>query len=855
MIFYLLILAFAFFQVSSSTAISVAPLLKEVQDDLKAERYLDARQKLENAAKRFADSAVIWSHLGLAHDRLNEIGPAIAALRKALTLAPQDAHLHFHLASLYERKGDVVQALDEYRKGLAIDLTDPTGNESYALLLMRTGKYKDALDPLLRAKKKEDSSLSARLALIECFLKEGMALEGETETQELLASGMASPQDQVKLASVLVENKQPDLAEQVLKVALASAPDLGDAYGVLGLLHQNQGKYEQAEKELSRAIQSTSPARYSLALAQVRLVRQGEPQFPKTDVAWFQNTAPGVAYVGSQSCAACHAEIYESYRKTAMGRSMKLASESQPWEGVPLPATIFDQEQDRYFQVFRQGSDIYQSEYALNSEGQERYRQTEKIAYVIGAGSQGMGYIIRRGNHLFEAPLTFYTRPGVWGLSPGYELNNLGFSRPILEECIVCHSGQPLPIRGRYGLYNSPPFRELAIGCENCHGPGELHVSERAQGPPVSSGFDSTIVNPSKLPGWLADNICMSCHQGGDARVLHPGKSYSDYRPGIPLAYTLATFTIPPNRETPPQSALLEHNFSLRLSRCFRASEGQMRCTTCHDPHRQITGEKKVAYYREKCLSCHTESSCLLAPQDRLRSSALNDCSGCHMPKRPAKEIEHAALTNHRIVKRADQPYPENAFSLTTPSLPKLIHVSALPGRDASAVPALTLLQAYRSLSLNHPEYEEPYARLLTELAQSQRDDPIVLAALAQKLMSSQTPQARSEGIGYLSRAIERGSTSPNDYLLLADLLARSNRVPESIDILKKGIFLAPYVSEFYQSMATRFLSIGKYSDALDTIRKGKELFPGDPAVNVLLGKAEQSLVPPNGSKTKLPRP
>ena len=346
-----------------------------------------------------------------------------------------------------------------------------------------------------------------------------------------------------------------------MKVALASAPDLGDVYGVLGLLHQNQGKYEQAEKELSRAVQSTSSARYSLALAQVRLVRPGEPQFPKKDVAWFQNTAPGVAYVGSQSCAACHAEIYESYLKTAMGRSMKLASEPQSWEGVPVPATIFDQEQNRYFQVFRQGSDTYQSEYALNSEGQERYRQTEKIAYVIGAGSQGMGYIIQRGDHLFEAPLTFYTRPRVWGLSPGYESNNLGFSRPILGECIVCHSGQPLPIPGRYGLYSNPSFRELAIGCENCHGPAGLHVSERVQGPPVSNGFDSTIVNPSKLPGWLADNICMSCHQGGDARVLHPGKNYSDYRPGTPLAYTLATFTIPPNRETPPQSALLDTTF------------------------------------------------------------------------------------------------------------------------------------------------------------------------------------------------------------------------------------------------------------------------------------------------------
>ena len=81
------------------------------------------------------------------------------------------------------------------------------------------------------------------------------------------------------------------------------------------------------------------------------------------------------------------------------------------WERVPIPVTVFDQEQNRYFQVFRQGTDIYQSEYALDSEGQERYKQTEKIAYVMGAGSEGMAYIVQKGNYLFEAPLSFYTRP------------------------------------------------------------------------------------------------------------------------------------------------------------------------------------------------------------------------------------------------------------------------------------------------------------------------------------------------------------------------------------------------------------------------------------------------------------
>lgn len=209
------------------------------------------------------------------------------------------------------------------------------------------------------------------------------------------------------------------------------------------------------------------------------------------------------------------------------------------------------------------------------------------------------------------------------------------------------------------------------------------------------------------------------------------------------------------------------------------------------------------------------------------------------MPKRDLREIQHAALSNHRIVRRADQPYPEEAFRLTTPALPNLIHLSAIPSRSAAAVSPFTLLQAYRTLSLSHhDEFEEPHTKLLHQLAQSEPNNPVVLAALAQKAMSSQTLQSRSDAIRYLSRAIQLGSTEPNDFLLLADLLARSDRVSEGISVLTKGLLLAPYVKEFYQSLASQLISMGKHSEALDTIKKGLGLFPGDTRLNTLLKQA-----------------
>ena len=74
---------------------------------------------------------------------------------------------------------------------------------------------------------------------------------------------------------------------------------------------------------------------------------------------------------------------------------------------------------------------------------------------------------------------------------------------------------------------------------------------------------DRSIVNPARLPPALADNICISCHQTGDVRVLKPGKQMSDFRPGTALDDTLTILMVPPRREAPPQQDLLEHYYSM----------------------------------------------------------------------------------------------------------------------------------------------------------------------------------------------------------------------------------------------------------------------------------------------------
>jgi len=556
----------------------------------------------------------------------------------------------------------------------------------------------------------------------------------------------------------------------------------------------------------------------------------------------YRNTKSGVAYVGSRVCAGCHAKIYQEYAQTAMGRSMDVASDlaaRSPQPGKVTPAaSIFSDKLNRHFEVSQRGQDIFQSDYELDSTGREVFRTAYKLAYVIGSGVNGYTFLVRRGDYLFQAPLSYYERKQSWDLSPGYEFADYGFNRPVAAACIACHSGQPQPVRDREGLFGNPPFRELAIGCENCHGPGALHSEARSNRASATSTADLTIVNPQKLPARLAEDICMNCHQGGDTRILAPGKDYFDFRPSVPLRETLAIFRIPLKPDAAGESDLLEHHFSMQLSKCYRASAGRLSCLTCHRVHSMPGPDKVASYYREKCLTCHNEASCRLSKSQRLESA--DNCAGCHMPKRDVQTIAHSALTNHRIIRTPGEPLPAEAFQQTTADLPDLVYMNRPAGKNRASLPPIMLLQAYGELMARDPSYQPRYFAVLEELNQRAPHEPMVDAALGRKILQGD-PASNASAIEHLTRAVKLGFTAPATYQDLAEALARAGREGDAVATLQKGIELAPYAPLLYKSLALRYIHLKHYSEARKALERYVELFPEDDFMRGLLFKAQNS--------------
>lgn len=545
-------------------------------------------------------------------------------------------------------------------------------------------------------------------------------------------------------------------------------------------------------------------------------------------LAHYRNTELGVAYVGSGTCRQCHPEIYEEFKLTDMGRSMSMPDGQKEVHAIRGPITVHQPNTNMSYRVYTKGVDFLQSEFQLDKNGKVIFRKAYKIDWIIGAGANGFGGIIRRGNFLFEAPVSYYTRANKWGLSPGYEFANYGFNRYIPEDCIVCHSGRANLEENIEGKYKDPPFEQLAIGCENCHGPGALHVEERRKGEPLRGSIDTSIVDPKELPGWLEDDLCMSCHQGADVRALMPGKKFPDFRPGIPSSKIFAIFAVPFTRENPPRDPLLQQFVQMSLSECYLKSGGQLHCITCHDPHLEPTAQEAPEYFRRKCMKCHTQKSCTVPLKMRMARTPPDNCIGCHMPKRNLREISHSSLTNHRIPARPGEPFPERAFNMTTTALPDLIYLNAVPGASEKPVPPLTLFRAYGQLVAMHPRYNQKYRSTLDLLEASNAQDPSVFSALGRMKLQEHTGQTDAQAAQYFAKAIRAGSTDPYNFESLATLQAKAGKTQDAIATVQHGLNLNPYSPRLYRVLTSLYVSLEDYDAAMNVLKKELELYPED---------------------------
>ena len=351
-------------------------------------------------------------------------------------------------------------------------------------------------------------------------------------------------------------------------------------------------------------------------------------------VCLFLATAGTIIAASQVPCSRCHAKEVSGYERNAMAHSLSL----------PFPAS---QPESEFSHVFSGTKFIAKTAPALSQTvARDGLSAEYPIAYVIGSGSHAFAYIVRIGDYLFQSPISYYSRRGIWDVAPGYETNSLpDYDRPVTPECLTCHAGHASPVAGTLNRYESPAFSATAISCDRCHGDPSPHLEHPSR---------ENIINPARLPERARDSVCEQCHLSGEVRILNPKRQFSDFRPGEELEDVFSVYVRRVADSSSPAGSIkvISQAEQLAMSVCARRSAGKLWCGTCHNPHEKP--ENVAQYYRARCLSCHGEQLV------KTHAKPDDDCVSCHMPKRQARDGAHTAFTDHRITRI---PVPDNAKS------------------------------------------------------------------------------------------------------------------------------------------------------------------------------------------------
>lgn len=331
--------------------------------------------------------------------------------------------------------------------------------------------------------------------------------------------------------------------------------------------------------------------------------------------------------IADGGCRQCHQAIYDKYVATPMANASGQASEQLRPGAFTHPGSGI------HYTISKEGGDAY-LDYADPRD--RRIAGRRRLDYFLGSGHLGTTYLYTQEGFLLESPVAWYAATGSYDLKPGYEgVHQLPAAIPMEAGCLRCHmSGVASPQPGTSNRYTGLAFQQTGITCESCHGDTAAHVRTQGKAP---------VINPAKLDPERRDAVCISCHLEGDVKVERASHSALAYRPGDRIADFLSYFVF---ASGDPLSRGVSEVEQFQSSKCRRVSGDGMSCVNCHDPHGSPAPAQRVAFYRAKCLTCHS------APAFASTHHPENpDCTGCHMPRSTAQNIPHVAWTDHRILR------------------------------------------------------------------------------------------------------------------------------------------------------------------------------------------------------------
>jgi predicted CXXCH cytochrome family protein len=261
----------------------------------------------------------------------------------------------------------------------------------------------------------------------------------------------------------------------------------------------------------------------------------------------------------------------------------------------------------------------------------------DDIAFVYGSKWK-QRYFTKKGDDYYPLGAQWDVANKVWRAYmvapntdwwvPFYPADNM--QRPTGPLCDGCHSVN-------YNI-QTKTVTEWNVGCEKCHGPGSAHVGQPSQ---------TNIVNPARLDGIQATNVCLQCHSQGQPLNNPINGKYYDWPVGFQVGMDLKNYWKLEEHKLGEQSFTHFADGTAHKNRMQGNDFVQsamythgVSCNSCHDVHGTGNNADLLKPANVICLECHGPNSpngprapSVEAHTHHRAGSAGNECVSCHMPK------------------------------------------------------------------------------------------------------------------------------------------------------------------------------------------------------------------------------
>jgi hypothetical protein len=265
-------------------------------------------------------------------------------------------------------------------------------------------------------------------------------------------------------------------------------------------------------------------------------------------------------YVGSEACAECHQETFDVFMGSGHPHIMTKV------EGGEAPQYPFSE-----------------------LDGPPEGYTWDDISYVIGGYNWKANFIDQNG-FIITGDENAITQYNLWNedLEMGDEWVAYHAGEEVSHDCGSCHTtgfqanGNQDGMPGMVGT-----FVAAGVQCEDCHGPGSLHVNN-----PYS--FQPRIDRDSEA--------CKSCHMFGGTDQVSASNSFIEL-----------------------------HD---QYGDLFLGKHTVIDCVVCHDPHTGVIQLRQADEDTTKteCADCHFEEA-KYGGNEEVHNRIKVDCLECHMPQ------------------------------------------------------------------------------------------------------------------------------------------------------------------------------------------------------------------------------